>query len=241
VKSLNDFVDILNAIDKELYYADASRSIKKIWSSKKDSRITVPKEILNNFNEIHKINKYNEVNKYVISRKDVFNSLPKKDNYLSIITFYLTVLVWGYPNGGRGDNINNIINSKDDIVRQYLYIKENNSKLNLNEIYSKLSKGNLKIKGMGPSTFTKVLYFMEFKNRDGIRALIFDKIMEELINLKAFKEINNILYKKGFKKIDNKNSDHYLHYCELMEEVADKLNVSLFAIEYFLFYILRTI
>lgn len=69
---------------------------------------------------------------------------------------------------GRGKNINNIINNKQQIYEQYLFIKESTSKIGLNKVYQKLNEGKLKIKEMGPSTFTKVLYFMGLQDRNGV-------------------------------------------------------------------------
>ena len=238
---LKDYKRILNAIDHELMYADVSRSSTNIWGCNNRARIRVPKDVYDYFMEKHKVIKIDDQDKFVISRKDVFDCFPKSDSDIEIITFYLTIFVWGYPNGGRGENLNSILNDEEKIRKQYFYIKEYNSKMTLTNIFEELKQDNLKIKSMGPSTFTKILYFMRFRDGNGVSALIFDKVMQEMINSRRFFEINEKLNKMGIRHLYNSDGISYGDFCKLMDELAKELNTSLFAMEYFLFYICRTI
>jgi hypothetical protein len=238
---IKDFEQLLSAINEEINFKDASYSPIEIWGYNDLSRIKVSKEIIEYFNEIHNVMLIDGQKKYAISRKDVFNSYPKNDSHIEIISFFLTVLVWGYPNGGRGKNINNIISSKQQIIEQYHFIKENKSKLGLDEVYQRLNKGNLKIKGMGPSTFTKILYFMEFKDKNGVTALIFDNIMENVINSRRFFEIKEELEEKDINSLSNSNKNDYSYFCEIIKSISEELKTPIFALDYFLFYISRTI
>lgn len=98
-----------------------------------------------------------------ISREDIFK---EKDREKKLIM----VLLWGYPTGGRGNNIADILYSRNELIPRISDFIENNEKKINSKVFKNLfytqnkngEKGE-KIKGIGLSTMSKILYFFEIK------------------------------------------------------------------------------
>lgn len=111
--------------------------------------------------------------KIEISREDIFK---EKDFEKKLIM----VLLWGYPTGGRGNNIADILYSRNELIPRISDFIENHKKMinrkdfkNLFYTQNKNGKKGKKIKGIGLSTMSKILYFFEIKI-DNNPCLIYD-------------------------------------------------------------------
>lgn len=65
--------------------------------------------------------------------------------------------------------------------------------------------------------------------------------MEDIINSRRFFEVNEKLKKRNIISLSNLNKDDYSDFCIIMNDLSKQFQVSIFALEYFLFYITRTI
>jgi len=110
-------------------------------------------------------------------------------------------LVWGYPEGGRGSNVKSVLE-------------------NLEVLRDKL----------GPSTWSKLLYFFEI-SINSHRRQIFDKRVEQSLNASQFRDFNK---KEG--KWNQKKVDDFFKYIEKLDEVSRDLRVAPEQLENFLFY-----
>ena len=79
------------------------------------------------------------------------------------------VLLWGYPTGGRGNNIADILYSRNELIPRISDFIENHEKMinskdfkNLFYTQNKNGEKREKIKGIGLSTMSKILYFSAF-------------------------------------------------------------------------------
>lgn len=171
-------------------------------------------------------NDINEKYKGEISRQEVLN---EKDSKRKI----MMTLMWGYPTGGRGNNISHVLknfDSLDEILNKYGEPCAEN-KLN-NDEFSKLYNQLRPISGLGPSTWSKLLYFFNFYI-DGNKCLIYDQKIVSSLNRKQFFELAND--KKEYKH----NKKDYLIYLQKVKEWAeeiDKDSETPDKIEVFLFY-----
>ena len=173
-----------------------------------------------------------------ISREDIFKE--KKDLEKKLIM----VLLWGYPTGGRGNNIANILNERKQFIEELNNtLKDKKKKDKKNSItqddYKNLNPKDentkkLRFKGLGLSTMSKILYFFEVKI-DNNPCLIFDT--QILLSLQK----NNI---DEFKNVDWEQADEkeekYFEYLRIVNTISkEKLKKSKIkpeAIELFLFH-----
>ena len=134
--------------------------------------------------------------------------------------------MWGYPTKGRGQNITNIFHG-NNLKNLIQILQSYNSK---KYITSEILCTDLKsIKGLGISTMSKFAYFLGVEI-DGLRSLILDLKIIEVINQEKFEEINTL------KGISHSNAPRkYTEYLRLLAALSDKLNVQPDQIEMFLF------
>lgn len=157
-----------------------------------------------------------------ISRFDLFNS------GWDIEEFILKLLMWGFPTKGRGKNIDNLLlpeNFGQLIAKLKLHADGDN--LSLSEV-----QDFLKIKGLGFSTLTKILYFKKLRV-ESCQSLILDqRVINALSNERKFKDsgidkFNMLRYASAVR--------HYVNYLVFMNELALQMKVLPDQVEMFLF------
>ena len=115
-----------------------------------------------------------------LSRKDVCSepNIKKK---------IIMVLMWGYPNGGRGNNINNVMKQLEQLCD---LLRSVNGKNLTKEQAGKLLLELENIRGLGISTWSKLLYFFNV-SIDTNRCQIFDQKIVDSLNKKQFQQLGN--------------------------------------------------
>lgn len=155
-----------------------------------------------------------------ITRSEI---LEEKNNRIKIIK----TLVWGYPEGGRGDNVKKVLEGLEDLHRKLSRYKG----MNLTEAQAKELINDLeKVDRVGPSTWSKLLYFFEISVMSH-SCQIFDARVEQSLNASQFKE-----FKKEKVKWNQKKVDDFFKYIEKLDEVSKCLEVDPAQLENFLFY-----
>ncbi len=153
-----------------------------------------------------------------ISRHDLFKEGEKKNIY----RFILMTLMWGYPSGMRGKNIPNILGNIKNIKKHLKRIKSMKSidwDCELIFIDS--------IKGLGLSTYSKMLYFLKLKVGK-YPCLILDDRLIKVIKNKIFKEFDK-------RELENLKKKDYPKYLEIASNIAKQLRTQPDKIEMFLF------
>ncbi len=164
------------------------------------------------------IGNFNRLNTgYTLTRQDILDEQNPKKRIVK-------TLIWGYPYGGRGNNILNTLKKLGGLI-SILDIKEKNiSKKELNKIVKEFAN----IGGLGISTWSKLLYFFEF-SVEGSKCQIFDKRIEDSLNAVGFKELQEICELKQHDK------DSFFRYITCLNRIAKELDVDADKIELFLF------
>ncbi|PWL23525.1 MAG: hypothetical protein DCO96_15840 [Fluviicola sp. XM-24bin1] len=155
-----------------------------------------------------------------INRGDVFNSNS------NIERFIISTLMWGYPTKGRGNNIDRMLEPKHfDYLASVLQHFKDNVNMPSHQIEDHLGI----VPGLGLSTITKFLYFLDI-TIDNQPALILDNQIIKVINSKRFEELQPL---EGI-RYDN-GPLRYPDYLYEMNLIADQLKVDPGQLEYFLF------
>lgn len=154
-----------------------------------------------------------------ISRKDLFD-LAKAGNYKK---FIISTILWGYPAGMRGNHFQNIA---DDIVALSSLLKQATEGISdWSAHYSEVKK----IRGLGLSTYTKFLYFIEAKV-NSFPCVIFDKRIIDTINKKSIDGFYSL------KQVKSYNSDaKYPEYLKCIDVAAKKYEAKHGQVEMFVF------
>ena len=152
-----------------------------------------------------------------ITREDIFkeNNTKKK---------IIMILMWGYPTGGRGSNISNVLTQLAKLEKTLGTIKDKN--LTVNNFQNCVQQFN-GVSGLGISTWSKFLYFFNVKI-DSKSCLIYDHKIVKSLNRKQFNELGLKIWKQ--------NADEYLEYINLIESLANGKNFDPAQMELFLFY-----
>lgn len=152
-----------------------------------------------------------------LSRADV---LSEADTAKKIVM----VLMWGYPTGGRGSNIKNILEEIDKLSEILSSVdKKDLTKTEANKLIEQFES----VRGLGISTWTKLLYFFNF-SIDSKKCQIYDLKIVDSLNKKQFSELCTQIWKQDI--------DHYYQYVELVDTLAMRMCVSPEQVELFLFY-----
>ncbi len=162
-----------------------------------------------------------------ISREDIFK---EKDREKKLIM----VLLWGYPTGGRGNNIADILYSRNELIPRISDFIENNEKKINSKVFKNLfytqnkngEKGE-KIKGIGLSTMSKILYFFEIKI-DNNPCLIYDSQIHLSLQRNQIDEFYDYPWKKNYAS--------FFHYLEVINKCSEEIKTEPEAIELFLFH-----
>ncbi len=152
-----------------------------------------------------------------ISREDVFSEGdPKKK--------VVMVLMWGYPTGGRGKNINHILERIDELSSLLSKVEgENMTKDKASDTFAEFDQ----IRGLGISTWSKLLYFFDV-SIDSRKCQIFDLKIVDSLNKQQFSELNKQEWKQDTK--------HYYQFLELVDSLATSMDALPEQVELFLFY-----
>jgi hypothetical protein len=176
----------------------------------------------NNNQEFKLINDrlFNDSEQIKISRQDIFNT----DNIKDLI---IKTIFWGYPSGMRGNNFINLINQLNNLEGILNQVK--NIENPTFEDYKNLHKQFTTINGLGLSTYSKILYFLNL-HFDGKKSLILDSRLIDVFSksiFEEFKKIRDIKY--------NNANNFYQEYLIIMNNLSIEFEVSEENIELFLF------
>ncbi len=195
------------------------------------TRLTKNEEFQNNnddlLNTLKTIFKNAQNGQIEISREDIFKEEdPEKK--------LIMVLLWGYPTGGRGNNIADILYSRNELIPRISDIIENhekkiNSKVFKNLFYTQNKNGEKreKIKGIGLSTMSKILYFFEIKI-DNNPCLIYDSQIHLSLQRHQIDEFYDYPWKKNYAS--------FFHYLEVINKCSEEIKTEPDALELFLFH-----
>lgn len=162
-------------------------------------------------------------NNYIkISRDDIKEAIVTKKKTKEII---VKILMWGYPRGGRCDYVKNILQNMDVLTNWLDKIKGNNF-----DSVKKALDGKPKIKGLGPSTISKLLYFFDVK---------IGKIPCQIYDGKVIDSLNKDHQIQDLSERNNwdRTYDDYEEYINLLFRLSKKCKCSPDQIELFLFMI----
>jgi len=154
-----------------------------------------------------------------LSRSDLRGLAHKPD----LAQFLMATIVWGYTRGMRGNNVKNLVVGFEALT-QLLSEARTKPVTEWNTHYKEVKL----IKGIGLSTYTKFLNFLDVPVH-GHAALILDRRIIQVANKDNFQELASL-------ELNNSNAVlRYTSYLERMHCVANNLEVCAEAIEFFLF------
>jgi hypothetical protein len=156
-----------------------------------------------------------------ISRQDVF------DTTSSMRELILKTIYWGYTRGMRGNHFVNILKTIPTIENVLEYIKNKNNP-STND-FKDLAKTLKSIPGLGLSTYSKLLYFLEIRFNDN-PCLILDKKLIDVFAAKTYDDFST-LGQINYNNAENK----YLYYLEIANKLSIDLKTKGENIEQFLF------
>lgn len=187
---------------------------KSVWIKDNYDKGILTKEQLLYISDI-----INSSGKIVISRRSIFDETD-------IAKKIIEIFVWGYPTGGRGKNVEMCLKQLNELecVCKSIF----NKNLSRNEYYEVIREFK-SINGLGPSTWTKFMYFFQTKI-EGITTLIFDAQIEKSLKHTQFIEFQHLA------DLKHEKVNHFIEYINGIDNIAKKLGVSTDRIELFLFY-----
>ncbi len=195
------------------YLEQAFRIKKEIWLPAGEKIEIYPN------NRIKKV--FGDKDSIMISRNDLFSTGDELD------LLVIKVLMWGYPTKGRGKNIDKILEpeSFNQTLRKLEAIRQNENISN-EEVEALFSDG------LGLSTVSKLLYFLQIKV-ESFPSLILDLRVIDALTRKDEFEDDEL---KSLKKLNYNNAPKkYTKYLEAMQSLALKMDVQPDQIEMFLF------
>lgn len=158
--------------------------------------------------------------KYInISRDDIKKT---KDTTKKIVK----ILMWGYPRGGQYGQVKKILKKLNDLTT---WLEENKGN-NFDSVQDDALRNLSKIKGLGPSTISKLLYFFDVKIGNIPCQIYDDKVIDSLNNnhqIQQLSERNNW----------DRNDEDYEEYINLLSKLSENCECSPDQIELFLFMI----
>lgn len=152
-----------------------------------------------------------------LSRQDVFEErdLSKK---------MVKTLMWGVPTAGRGNNLHDVLNDNTFAQDVSSIFRKNMAEAEANTTLVNFNR----TKGLGPSTWSKLLYFFDV-SIDSNKCQIYDIKIVNSLNKVQFEEFK-------CKNWNHQNIDDYFKYVELMNSLSETLKVRPDQLENFLFY-----
>jgi hypothetical protein len=190
----------------------SGRTSREIWRPFEESYPWL--ETLNN-------NIFQGLSIVTLSREDVFNSAG------NIREFIIKTILWGYLRGMRGNYFNDILNNIE-LIESYLFQlsqKKNLSNLEFNDAVKFFAE----IRGLGLSTYSKLLYFLKIKICD-YPALILDFRIIVIFERQTFNEFSQ------FRSIRRHNARvYYIDYLRVSYQLAQNLDTYSENIEQFIY------
>ena len=136
----------------------------------------------------------------------------------------IKILMWGYPTGGRGNNLESILKKAEELIGILSSVNGKNlTESQASELLAKFKE----IRGLGISTWSKILYFFNV-SVDSKKCQIYDMKIVDSLNKKQFSEL-------GMQKWRQDNN-HYYQYVKLVDDLAISMCVLPEQVELFLFY-----
>ena len=155
-----------------------------------------------------------------LSRSDL-RCLGNKQN---LAEFVMATIVWGYPRGMRGNHVGNMMGDVN-LLTKLLIDARLNAVPNWKNHYANVNQ----INGIGLSTYTKFLSFLDVQV-EGHTALILDDRIIRVVSQCVFEEL------RPLQKLNNNSAaNSYPEYLKVISDVAMQLNVSAESMELFLF------
>ena len=140
--------------------------------------------------------------------------------------FVYGVILWGYPNGMRGNNFPNLVESMPLLVDLIGNIRNAGNQIPVWDNHWEIAA---EINGLGLVTYSKILYFINAR-ANGNRCLILDQVLIDVFASQIFDEFNdlgNIAYENA--------PFSYPTYLGLMERESSRMGVTADQLEMFLF------
>lgn len=160
-----------------------------------------------------------------ITRGELLGFLKSNPNRID--DFLLLTIYWGYPSGMRGNYFSDIIETENR--EKTMAILDKLMRNNAIDDFQKFYTDNIaKLKGIGLSTFSKFLYFMETKV-EGELSTILDMRLIDVLKTSDFKieQFDNLKYENAHK--------YFVEYLKYIDEEAKKIGATSGQIEMFLF------
>ena len=156
-----------------------------------------------------------------INRQDLFTINNIREKIIKII-------YWGYPTGMQGHiNFSNILQNITVIEDSMVSIK-NNPHPSEND-FNDLSNIFSEVPGLGLSTYSKFLYFLDI-NFNGYKSLILDRRLIEVFRRGVFDDYLD------FRNINYNNAvNNYFNYIKVTNQIANRIGTNAENIEQFLF------
>ena len=157
----------------------------------------------------------------ILSRQDILNATSSTRDLI------LKTIYWGYPINMRGNHFVNIMHNIEPLE---MAINKLKSKKNLTDNdFEELKNVFKTIPGLGLSTYSKLLYFLNFKI-NGNPCLILDQRLIDAINGKQFSEYFSLKPLTDYNK-----ESKYSEFLKITNQLANDLQTEGENIEQFLF------
>lgn len=155
-----------------------------------------------------------------ISRQDIFETVNLRETIIKTI-------YWGYTGGMRGNHFVNILKHIDLIENIFKNLKQTDNPKT--EDFNKLTATFKGVTGLGLSTYSKLLYFLQLTFNDNPCLILDQRIIDVFAGktYSEFQQLNGIRYDNAEKK--------YLDFLRLTNQVSIKLETEGENIEQFLF------
>lgn len=155
-----------------------------------------------------------------LSRRDI-----KETTEIDLVV--LKTILWGYSSGMRGNHFFNIYKGQMGAICSILRKIESPCSP---EAFEEAHKELRKIKSLGLSTYSKLLYFLGISLVESGCALILDERIIRIFKSQKFEEFNS------FNRISIENGyRYYLNYIQRIHELATQMQLKEDQIELFLF------
>lgn len=144
--------------------------------------------------------------------------------------FFISTMAWGYGRSARGPwRVNQMLNTRDAPAKIELAINRVR-RCGAVAGYKAIARGgDARLRWMGPSFGTKLLYFAEYTSSAGPKPLILDRVVG-----RALDRFGVYLHYNGWDAAD------YEQYLTVAHQVAERVGVEPHDVEWWLFQIGRT-
>jgi hypothetical protein len=156
-----------------------------------------------------------------ISREDIFNTND------SIKESIVKTLYWGYTGGMRGNHFINILKNIHLLESSFKELKTKSQLTNID--FEHLTTVFKNIPGLGLSTYSKLLYYLNFRFNNNPALILDQRLIDVFANkyFANFSELDRVTY--------NNAERNYLRYLFITNKIAIELNTQGENIEQFLF------